>query len=62
MALSREGAVAIRLLQDRIAELEAQIAVLVARIEELEQDNRVLQEQLDEARRTAALQAASSPA
>ena len=48
----------IRLLQDRIAELEAQVASFVAQIEQLEQSNRVLQQQLDEAQRAAARQAA----
>jgi hypothetical protein len=46
------------LLQEHVAELEAQNSVLLAKIELLERDNRTLREQLDDALRTAARQAA----
>src|SRR5271157_2300034 len=46
------------LLQERVAELQAQKAVLLARIEQLEHENLELREQLEEALRAAARQAA----
>jgi len=45
-------------LREQVTELEAQNAALRIRIEQLEQEKRLLQDQLDEARRTAARQAA----
>lgn len=48
----------VRLLQEQVAELEAQYAVLHAKVEHLERGNQALQEQLDDALRAAARQAA----
>jgi len=48
----------VRLLQEQIAELQAQNSALLARIEQLEQENQALRQQLEEAQRVAARQAA----
>lgn len=48
----------VRLLHERVAELEAQNAVLHTKIEQLERDNVDLRKQLEEALRAAARQAA----